>query len=106
MSFEQLQRDRALRDAAWEVVSQDVSWLQADLDHRSVSGRVVDHLGDRAKDMAGQSLDAARRNKLVVATAAAAVGLWLARQPLMKVGRELWDRVTAPETDTEEQQGE
>lgn len=107
MNFhEQLQRDRALRDAAWDVVSQDVNWLQADLDHRSVPARVVDHLGDRARDAAGKSLDVAKRNKLALGAAAVGIGLWLARRPLMDAAKDLWGRLTADEVENEEQADE
>lgn len=87
---QQLERDRALRDAAWNVVSDDVTWLQADLDHRSVTGRVLDKAGDKAKDLADQSLEAARRNKLALGAVAAGLALWLARRPITDAAKSLW----------------
>jgi hypothetical protein len=98
---QQLERDRALRDAAWGVVSDDVTWLQADLDHRSVSGRVMDRAGQTAKGFASQSLDAARRNKLAFGAAGAALVLWLARRPLSHAAQRLWAHLRTPKPDAE-----
>ena len=92
---QQLERDRALRNAAWGVVSEDVNWLQADLEHRGVGGRVVDKVGEKAKDLAGQSLDTAKRNKLAVGTLAAGVVIWLARKPLARVAKNIWSDFSA-----------
>ena len=79
-----LLRDRALRDAAWEVVAQDVSWLQADLERRSVGGRVIDRLGEGAKTVAGKAGKAAGKNRGVIALVVGAVALWLARAPILR----------------------
>jgi hypothetical protein len=103
---QQLERDRALRDAAWSVVSDDVTWLQADLDHRSVGGRVMDRAGETAKELGGQSLDAAKRNKLAIGAVGAALVLWLARRPLAYAAKSLWANFRAPRPDADHKTGE
>ncbi len=89
---DQLERDRALKEAAWEAVSHGVDWLQADLDHRSIPARLTRHLGAKARDAASKSGKAAQRNALALAAVAAAAGLWFARRPLKSAALELWQR--------------
>lgn len=92
MSPEQrLERDRALRDAAWDVVTQDVTFLQSDLEERSIGGRVIDTIGEKARLAASRSATAAKRNRTAIALGAAGIGLWLGRHHLIAAAR-AWRR--------------
>jgi len=79
-----LRQDRALRKAAWEIVRQDISHVQADLEHRSVGQRIGARIKAKAVDLAEDATDLASRNKGMVAAGAAALVLWFARNPIRR----------------------
>ena len=86
---DQLERERALRDEAWGVVRDDVSLMRADLDQRSVGGRIADRASASAREMAGQTLKAAGEHRALLGAGAVALALWLARGPLIGKVRSL-----------------
>ena len=87
-----LAEDRALRDAALALFKADLALVRADLDARSVGGRIADRIGESTMDMLDEAVDYAEENKGRVAAGVAAVILWLARGPILDaLGRLLGD---------------
>ncbi len=80
-----MERSRALRDAAREVVSDDVARIRRGLDQRSLPGRALDRTAEGAAELLDELGTAASRHKGALATAVAGVTLWLARHPLMNL---------------------
>ncbi len=79
----QLREDRMLRDAARALVEADLANLRASLAGRSISGRIIDRIGDGAADVLDEAVAAAENHKGVIATLIAAIVLWFARHPIM-----------------------
>jgi len=80
---EQLARDRALRDEAWGVVKDDVGLMRADLDQRSVGGRIRDRVSATAMGVAADALKAAGNHRALIGASALGLALWLGRAPLL-----------------------
>jgi hypothetical protein len=81
-----LLEDRALRDAAREVVSRDVALIKADVEEQGLASRVVATGADYARVMADGAIDIARENsgKLPGGAALLAAGLavWIFRDEI------------------------
>lgn len=80
-----MERSKALRDAAREVVSEDVARIRRGLDQRSLPGRALDRTAEGAAELLDELGTAASRHKGALAAAVAGVALWLARHPLMNL---------------------
>ena len=84
LRFEQ---DRALRDAARDLVQQDVDFLRGDNARRSAAERIGDRAGAKASSLAGKAFDFASANSGAVTTGVALAGVVIAltifRQPLI-----------------------
>lgn len=97
----QLAEDRAVRDAALALFKADLGFIRDDLEQRGIGERVVDRLGDSAKDFLDEAVDYASDHKSIVTAAIAAVVLWFARAPILHALGELFDN----EDDEVEQEG-
>lgn len=80
---DQLERDRALRDDAWGVVREDVTLMRADLEQRSVGGRIKDRVSSTARDVASDALKAAGQHRALLGASVLGLALWLGRGPLL-----------------------
>jgi len=78
-----LKEDRALRDAAFGLVTADLQLIRADLQERGIGGRIADRVGDSTMDMVDEATDFAEQNKGKVAAGLAAIVLWFARGPIL-----------------------
>lgn len=73
---------RALRDAAWTVVRDDLDALQADLTAHGIGERIKDRAAEEAQEAWDQAKDIASEHKGVVAGTLLAVVAWLLRGPI------------------------
>lgn len=80
----QLAEDRALRDAALALFKTDLQFIQTDLRQRGLGERMVDRLGEGAKEFLDDAVDYAGSHKSVVTAGLAAVVLWFARGPILR----------------------
>ncbi|OYX65122.1 MAG: hypothetical protein B7Y88_10680 [Sphingomonadales bacterium 32-64-17] len=88
----QLREDRLLRDAARALVTADLAHLKREVDPESAS---APDLGSRARDLADDARDYVTGHRLqvgtLVAALVAAIALWMFREPLAAIVRDLLD---------------
>lgn len=77
-----LAEDKALRDAARELVSCKIARIKSALSERSIPARAMDRAAEGALDVLEQAAEAASRHKGVIAGMVSVLALWLARHPL------------------------
>lgn len=82
---DQLREDRAMRDAARELVKTDIAYLKGEFGSKSIGARVADRVTDGATDLYEEAAELASDNKGILIALLAAVGLWFARNPLMEL---------------------
>lgn len=80
---QQLKEDRALRDAARALVKADVANLRADLTRRGIGARVIDRMGEGARDVFEEAVEIADDNRGTFAALVGALMLFLARNPIL-----------------------
>ncbi len=82
------EQDRALRDAAKDLVQQDLDFLRGNNAERGVGGRIADRARSGASNLAGEATDYASDNRGTVAAgvalAGAALALAIFRRPLLE----------------------
>lgn len=78
-----LQSDRASRDAAREVFDERLAQLRADLDAKSIGGRIVERIGEDARIVLDEAIDVAENNRGVVIGTIAALMVWFFRKPIL-----------------------
>ncbi len=83
----QLIEDRAVRDAAREVVTARLARLRGDLAQRSVASRLGDEALGRARQAGTQALDVARDYRWILAGTGVAVAAWMFQAPLLEGAR-------------------
>ncbi|MEN7536449.1 hypothetical protein [Aurantiacibacter flavus] len=86
----QLREDRMLRNAARALVTADIAHLKREMDPESPAGP---DLTSRARDLADDTRDYVSGHRFqvgaVVAALLAAIALWLFREPLAAIVREM-----------------
>ncbi|MEP2736490.1 MAG: hypothetical protein ABJP34_09335 [Erythrobacter sp.] len=97
---DQLREDKAIRDAAREVIDLDVAHVKTLASPDALRGRTVTPAADRAQALRKNAAETASDNKgkiaAIVGAAASAAILWAVREPLMA----LIDELTAPSENT------
>lgn len=85
-SFDQLEEDRALRDAARAVFREELSYVRGELSPQAIGERIADNIGRKADAATDKAAELAEDHGAAVAatlgSAAAAAGLWFARGPI------------------------
>ena len=76
---DEFHQDKALRNAAREVLSADIEHLRDSLTGKSFAGRVVDRVGDGAKDVFEIAKGHAGEKQGILAGIVALLILWFAR---------------------------
>jgi hypothetical protein len=99
-----LLRDRALRNRAWAVFNQQLTRVRADLDARGVGARAADAVTSEARDVADTGVAMARQHKGVVAGTIGALMVWLFRDQVLHLIKEITG--TSGEQDDDSQDGE
>lgn len=80
---EPFEEARALRQAAWGLMREDIDHLRTSLAARPVGQRIKDKATDSLVDAAGMARDVAAENKAVVAGTLAALAAWALRGPIV-----------------------
>lgn len=75
---------RSLRNAAWDLVREDIALLKQGLADRPVGERVKDRANAEIADAMETARDVASENKAVVAGTALALVGWILRRPIMR----------------------
>ena len=83
--LERMEADRALRDAARTLLSDDITRIRRGLEERSIPARALDRTTEGAVDLLEDLSRRASEHKGLIATVLAAFTLWLARNPLLDV---------------------
>lgn len=87
-----LAEDRATRNAARAVFEANVAQIRADLEARSIPGRIVDKANQEVKSAISEGLAVAREGKGIIAGTIAALLLWLFRDSLLAALDSLFER--------------
>lgn len=82
-----LELARIERAAAWETFEVRLAQVQDDLAERGVGGRIADRVGQGARETLDHALEVADENPGIIAGTAAAVVLWLLRNPLINLAK-------------------
>lgn len=77
--------DRAMRDAAKDVLKADWAHAREALTPKSLAGRVGERITDGAKDVVELAKDHADDNKGVLAVMIGAIVLWFSRHPILEL---------------------
>lgn len=85
--------DGAARASARADLDASVARVRADIDARSIVGRVFDSVVEETVDTAVAAVDVARANKPVIAGTALALAAWLLRAPLVAGATRLIERI-------------
>lgn len=75
-------QDKALRDAALDVLKADVEHARQSLSGKAVAGRVAGRIGDGAKDVLEIAKSNASDREGLLAGLIAIIALWFAREPI------------------------
>lgn len=84
-----LAADRANRKAARGLFDSRIAQVKADLAARGVPGRIKAKATDEVVKGIEQSVTIAKESKGIIAGTAAALALWLFREPLLALGKRL-----------------
>ncbi|QUL38791.1 hypothetical protein [Erythrobacter sp. JK5] len=82
---EQFLEDRALRDAARQVLMADLAHAKASLSGKSIANRVGSRVGDGAKDVFEVARTHAEDNRGILAALIGAIVLFFAREPIFEI---------------------
>lgn len=77
--------DRALRNAAREVFLTDLAHVRASLSGGGIASRMVDRVGEGAKDVLETAKDRADDNPGIIAALVGAILLWISREPIFEL---------------------
>ena len=77
--------DRALRDAAKEVLLADIANARNSLSGKAIAERTMGRIGEGAKDVFEVAKGQADDNRGIIAALIGALLLWLSRDPIMEI---------------------
>ena len=86
-------QDRALRDAARDVLVADIEHARASLSGKAIAGRVAGRVGDGAKDVLEVAKGHADDKRGILAIIIAFIALWFAREPIDEIFREVYSEL-------------
>lgn len=79
----QLDEARDLRNSARARFDARIAIVRADVEARSVGGRIADKAAEEARDAMEEALTIARESKGIIAGTIAALALWFLRNPII-----------------------
>ena len=82
---QQFLEDRALRDAARDVLMADIAHAKATLSGKGLAERVAERIGEGAQDVFEVAKDHAEDKRGIIATLIGAILLWIAREPILEI---------------------
>lgn len=80
---ERFLEDRALRDAARDVLIADFDHARRALTRKGVATRVADRISGGAKEVFDSAIEHAEDNRGIIAALVALIVAWFAREPLL-----------------------
>jgi hypothetical protein len=84
---QQLQEDRALRNAARKVFRKELDYVRMEVTPTALGERLADNVGRRVDTASDEAIEFAEQHGGKIAGAggalAAGIGLWLARKPIL-----------------------
>ncbi len=80
-----MKEDRALRDAARALVRGDIAHLKGDISDKGIGERVLENIGEGAKDVFESAAEVADNHKGALAALIGAIALWFARNPILSL---------------------
>ena len=83
--------ERAIRNAARDEFDMNLEQVKADLDARSVGGRIADKVSEEARFAYEEAVAVAQDNKGVLAGTLAALLVWFLRNPIIQALDSLLD---------------
>ena len=86
-------QDRALRDAARDVLVADIEHARASLSGQAIAGRVAGRVGDGAKDVFEVAKGHADDKRGILAIIIAFIALWFARDPIAEIFSEVFSEL-------------
>ena len=86
-------QDRALRDAARDVLVADIEHARASLSGQAIAGRVAGRVGDGAKDVFEVAKSHADDKRGILAIIIAFIALWFARDPIAEIFSEVFSEL-------------
>jgi hypothetical protein len=95
-----IREDRSLRNSARGVFDAGIGTVKADLAARGIGGRIADHATGQVRDVTDEALAVARESKGIIAGTIAALGLWLARKPLLAAAQKLFGDQASVQAET------
>jgi len=97
-SEHQLLEDRAMRDAARELIHSDIGFIRESIGLRGVPARLADRVTGGARGIADEAVVAADENRTVLAAGLVlgtlGLGLWFFREPVQDKADNLWKRIS------------
>ncbi|MEQ1542104.1 MAG: hypothetical protein HOO94_00855 [Novosphingobium sp.] len=78
-----LMEDRSTRNAARGVFDTNLAQVKADLEARSIPGRIADKADREVREAIAAGLDVASESKGIIAGTLAALVLWFFREPVL-----------------------
>jgi len=97
----QLEEARDRRDSARARFDARLAIVRADVEARSVGGRIADKAAEEARDAMEEALAVARESKVIIAGTVAALALWFLRNPLIAWAEELLAQLPDKENSSE-----
>jgi hypothetical protein len=85
-----LSEDRSTRNAARGVFDANMAQVKADLEARSIPGRIVDKADRDVREAIATGLDVASESKGIIAGTLAALVLWFFREPVLAQLKDLF----------------
>lgn len=79
----QLEEARDLRNSARARLDARLAIVRADVEARSIGGRIADKAAEEARDAMEEALTIARESKGIIAGTIAALALWFLRNPII-----------------------
>jgi hypothetical protein len=80
---DELEADRAVRNAARRAFESRLAQVQEDLETRGIGRRIADRLGEEARGTFEEAMDVASESKGIIAGTIAALALWIFRNPII-----------------------
>ncbi len=97
----QLEEARDRRDSARARFDARLAIVRADVEARSVGGRIADKAAEEARDAMEEALAVARESKVIIAGTVAALALWFLRNPLIAWAEEILAQLPDKENSSE-----
>jgi len=102
----QLEEARDLRNSARARFDARIAIVRADVEARSIGGRIADKAAEEARDAMEEALTIARESKGIIAGTIAALALWFLRNPIIAWAEDMLAQLPEPRTPEQENTSE